>query len=224
MTAVRVLVIAPHPDDEVLGPGGTVARLARDGAEVHVVIVTKATPPLYDEEYLARSRESAKAAHDVLGVKATHFLSFPAAALDTVPHSALNAELRAVVVDVAPDTVLVPFDGDVHMDHRLVFASALVCCRPQPGSTVRRIYAYETLSESNWNAAYLTPAFQPNVFVDIADHLETKMRAMACYGDELKEFPHERSLVGLRALAMLRGATVGLHAAEAFVLIREVQP
>lgn len=218
----RVLVLAPHPDDEVLGPGGTLAKLAGSGAVVHVVIVTKAGPPIFSQEVLETGRREAAKAHRVLGVEGTHFLSFPAAGLDTVANAAMNAALLEVFTEVRPELVFVPFLGDIHGDHQQVFASALVCCRPGTALTPSSVYAYETLSETNWNAPYLTPGFLPNVFVDISEQLETKLEAMRQYGSQLKDFPHERSLEAIRALASLRGSTVGRRAAEAFVLVRDI--
>ncbi len=219
----RILVLAPHPDDEVLGVGGTIAKLVRQGDEVVVAIVTKAGPPVFTHDVADTGRREALAAHDLLGVKDTRFLSFPAAGLDTVPHRELNAGLLELFRDLRPEVVFVPFEGDLHRDHREVFASALVCARPGGPDTPRSVYAYETLSETNWNAPYLTPSFAPNVFVDIGDHLETKLEAMGRYASQLQAFPHERSLEALRALAILRGATVGARAAEGFVLVRDIR-
>ncbi len=218
----RVLVLAPHPDDEVLGPGGTVAKLAAAGALVHVAVVTKAGPPIFTQQVLETGRREAAAAHAVLGIERSHFLSFPAAGLDTVAHAEMNAGLLEVFAEVRPEVVFVPFLGDIHADHQQVFASALVCCRPGTSVTPASLYAYETLSETNWNAPYLTPGFVPNVFVDISEQLETKLEAMRQYGSQLKDFPHERSLEAIRSLASLRGSTVGRRAAEAFVLVRDI--
>ncbi|MDP8961627.1 MAG: PIG-L family deacetylase [Actinomycetota bacterium] len=219
----RVLVIAPHPDDEVLGVGGTIAKLAAEGAWVEVVIVTKASPPLYTEDVLVTGRREARAAQRTLGASRSRFLSFPAAGLDSVPHSELNAGLGEVFAEGRPEVVFIPFNGDMHTDHQLVFTSAMVCSRPGSAWSPRSIYAYETLSETNWNAPYVTPNFVPNVFVDITAHLETKLAAMRQYASQLKDFPHERSIGALEALAARRGSTVGVAAAEAFVLVRDIR-
>ncbi len=142
-----------------------------------------------------------------------------------MPLAALNAALRDVMDQVEPESILIPFAGDLHVDHRRVAESALVAARPDPdGWSPRGIWAYETVSETNWFAAPVTPGFLPNTFVDITDHLERKLEAMRCYRSQLKPFPHERSLETLRALAMRRGANVGVRAAEAFVLIRAIDP
>ena len=218
----RLLAIAPHPDDEVLGCGGTIARLADAGATVHVAIVTRGTPPLYSDADSARDCEQARTAHDILGVSETHFFRFPAARLDTVPHAELNAALGQLMAKIMPDTLLLPFAGDIHLDHQLIFASSLVAARPNRATYPTRLYAYETLSETNWNAPYLTPSFVPTLFVDISHTLQRKLDAMRALTSQLKPFPNERSLEALEALARLRGATVHRPAAEAFVIIREV--
>lgn len=218
----RALVVAPHPDDEVLGAGGTIARLASDGIEVHVVVVTRGFAPTFDEALDEETRREALVAHERLGVAGTTFLCFPAADLDSVPHRELNAGLADVVHSVRPELLFIPFNGDIHRDHQRVFLSALVAARPNGAPAPRTIYAYETLSETNWSAPYLTPSFVPTVYVDIATHLEAKVDAMRAYASQIKPFPHERSAEALRALAALRGSTVGCAAAEAFVLIRQV--
>lgn len=222
MNGRRVLVVAPHPDDEVLGPGGTIARWAGEGAVVTVVIVTMATPPLYTDDHLRIGRAEAAAAQAVLGVSELLFLTLPAAGVDAVPHGEVNRQLGEVFAQLVPDVVLLPFVGDLHRDHQEIFHSGMVCSRPGRPGAPSVVYAYETLSETNWNAPFLTPGFTPNVFVDIGDHLETKLRAMSCYATQLQNPPHERSLESIQALATLRGATVGFRAAEAFVLLRQV--
>lgn len=218
-----ILVVAPHPDDEVLGTGGTIARLAREDRDVYVAIVTYADDvSLFDRDLVEEGRREALRAHEALGVRKTIFLEgLSAAKLDTVPHSKLNAVLGELFADVDPELLFVPFPGDLHKDHRLVFESTLVATRPNKVQNLRSVFAYETLSETNWNAAPLvTPGFLPNTYVDIAHHLEAKLEAMSLYRTQLREFPNERSLQALRALALMRGATVGLSAAEAFVLVR----
>lgn len=219
---MRILVIAPHPDDEVLGCGGTIAKLTAENHEVFVVIATKARPPLFSEAYVAQGRKEALSAHQLLGVKETIFCDLPAAALDITAHSQVNQVVGEIMHDLKPDWLFIPFIGDIHLDHQHIFLSSLVAARPNHAFYPKKILAYETLSETNWHAAYLTPSFQPNVYFEITPYLEVKLRAFSLYQSQLKEFPHERSLVALEALAKLRGATVFCRAAEAFVLIRDV--
>jgi N-acetylglucosamine malate deacetylase 1 len=218
----RLLVLAPHPDDEVLGAGGTIARLSDAGAEVVVAVVTKGAPPLFAAAASAALRAEAQAAHARLGVARTVFLDHPAARLDEVPHHELNRTLGELLRAIAPDTLLLPFVGDMHLDHQLTFLSALVAARPHGADFPPRILCYETLSETNWNAPFMTPSFVPNVFIDIAAQLERKLEAMRLYRSQQRAFPHERSLDALRALATFRGTTVHRPAAEAFMLVRQV--
>lgn len=218
----RTLVIAPHPDDEILGVGGTMARLARAGSEVFIAIVTTGQPPDYTAEHVANVKAEAAVAHEMLGVRETIWLDQPAARLFETPHGVLNGALQEALRQIRPDTVILPFIGDIHIDHQLTFLSALVAARPTDAAYPPLILSYETLSETNWNAPYVTPSFQPNVYVDISDSLELKLAAMQAFKSQVREFPHERSCKALKALATLRGATVHCHAAEAFVLVRQV--
>jgi LmbE family N-acetylglucosaminyl deacetylase len=202
--------------------GGTIARLADEGAEVTVVILTRGYPPQYSEEELCVNRAQAVQAHALLQVKETLFLDFPAAALDTVEHRILNKALGDIYERVSPEYMFIPFAGDVHLDHQIAFRSALVACRPHGGHVPKAVFAYETLSETNWNAPFITPGFIPNTFFDISPFLERKLQAFACYANQVRSFPSERSPETLRALAMLRGSTVSLPAAEAFIAIRQL--
>lgn len=215
-----VLVIAPHPDDEVLGVGGTIARLARAGSEVHVCIATRGRVERFGQAQIDTVRAEAEKAHALLGVFKTHWLDHPAAELDGQPHGALNQSLSDLVRQIGATTLFIPHVGDIHLDHQLVFLSSLVAARPYQATYPRMVLAYETLSETNWNAPYLTPAFLPNVHIDVSETLETKLAAFSAFESQVKSAPHERSVEALRALATLRGATIHRPAAESFVLLR----
>lgn len=218
----RTLVLAPHPDDEVLGCGGTIARIADAGGEVHVGVVTRGEPPQFSETQVAQVRAEAERAHARLGVARAHFLDLPAARLDRLPRAELNAVIEGLVSEVRPETLFVPFVGDLHFDHRLVFDAAMVASRPRGQGGPMRVLAYETMSETNWSAPHLGPPFAPNVFIDISDQLEAKLEAFACFASQCRPFPDERSTEALNALARLRGATVHCRAAEAYFLVREL--
>lgn len=218
----RALVLAPHPDDEVLGCGGTIARLAAMRRQVEVAIVTRGTAPRFDDAQVEMVRREAEAAHRLLGVSATHHLDLPAVELDRMMQADLNAAIQGALSASRADTLFVPFVGDLHRDHQLIFDAAMVAARPRGSDYPARILAYETVSETNWAAPYLAPSFQPNVFVDIAGQLDAKLAAFRCFASQCRAFPDERSVETLRALAMTRGSCVGRHAAEAFVLVREV--
>jgi LmbE family N-acetylglucosaminyl deacetylase len=216
------LVLAPHPDDEVLGCGGTIARLAAQGCIVDVGIVTRGMPPRFDAAQAATVRDETGKAHALLGVRTTHFLDLPAAELDQLAHADLNRAIGTLVHNLRPDTLFVPFAGDLHLDHRLVFDAAMVAARPRGDAYPLRILAYETVSETNWSAPRIAPSFEPNTFIDISTHLEAKLNAFACFVSQVRPYPDERSIETLRALAMVRGSCVSRAAAEAFMLIREV--
>ncbi|UVO51680.1 PIG-L family deacetylase [Sphingomonas sp. SUN019] len=217
-----VLIVAPHPDDEVLGCGGTIARLTEAGRDVHVAIVTTGARPRFSAEQVAAVRAEAAVSHRMLGVTQTHWLDLPAAELDRLPHADLNAAIARIFAAVRPGTAFVPFVGDVHLDHQLVFRSCLVVARPRDDAAPARLLAYETLSETNWGAPGIDPAFAPTVFIDIADTLERKLAAFAAFASQCRDFPDERSPEAIRALAVLRGATVHRRAAEAFILVRAI--
>ncbi|WBU63457.1 PIG-L deacetylase family protein [Paracoccus aerodenitrificans] len=218
-----VLVIAPHPDDEVLGVGGTMARLADAGTEIHVAIVTTGRAPRFSVDQVDTVRAEAAAAHAKLGVTQTHYLDCPAAGLREYAHTELNRAISSVVQRTGAQTIFAPHPGDIHLDHQLSFLSALVAARPHQPDYPTRVFAYETLSETNWNAPYLTPGFLPNLFVDISDTLQRKLDAFGLFESQQRAAPHERSVASLTALATLRGATVHRDAAEAFVTIRIVE-
>ena len=218
----KTLVIAPHPDDEILGCGGTMARLVADGCPVTVAVVTKGMAPQFSDAFITQIRKEASAAHALIGVQDTRYLDLPAAALDTVPATQLNATLGRLVHDVQPETVFVPFVGDIHTDHQLTFLAAMVASRPRDLNAPRRIYAYETLSETNWYAPGITPAFIPNVFIDISETIEQKIASFQCFDSQVRAFPDERSIEAIRALAIMRGASMYRRAAEAFMLVRQI--
>ncbi|MFQ5463756.1 MAG: PIG-L deacetylase family protein [Phycisphaerae bacterium] len=218
----HVLVIAPHPDDEVLGVGGTMLRHIEFGDAVHVVICTRGEVARFGQEQVVRVQKEAREVHAFLGLAGSHFLDLPAARLDTVPGADLNAALSGVFDAVRPDVVYLPHVGDVHRDHQLVFQATMVCSRPVGDSYPKRLLAYETVSETDWYAAPMTPAFVPNVFVDITAHLGRKLEAMSMYASQLRPAPDQRSTEALQALSITRGHAMNLPHAEAFMLVRDV--
>jgi len=220
---MKVLVFAPHSDDEVLGVGGTIAKHCAQGDEVYVCIVTKGAEPLFDKEPADRVIAEAVEAHKVLGVMDTIFLNFPAAMLETVPRYELNRAVLQVVTDSKPDVVYLPHAHDMQRDHGLVSEAAMVALRPKHDHVVKKIYAYETLSETEWSIPNAANAFVPTVWNDISGFLDMKIKAMKQYKSQLGEFPNPRSLEAIESLAKLRGSTVLVKAAEAFVVIREIR-
>ena len=220
---MRVLVIAPHPDDEVIGVGGTIAKRAEEGHEVYVCVVTKACEPLFSVEIVEQGRSECRQADSLLGVKETSFLDFPAVMLETVPRYELNGGILNTIQRIKPDEVYIPHRGDMQLDHKMIVDAAMVALRPKYDHVVKRIYAYETLSETGWDIPNTTNEFIPTVYEDITHHRNAKLRAMEVFKSQLGEFPDARSIGAIEALARYRGATVNVKAAEAFSLIREIK-
>ena len=219
---MNVLIVAAHPDDEVLGCGGVTVRHVERGDRVYVVVVTRGFPEIFSPEIDEEDRQHAREAHEILGGAGIFFLDFPAPRLDTVPGYELADALRQVIFSVNADVVYTPFGGDLHGDHKATYLATLVASRPVNHCPVRRLLCYETLSETDWASPLDDSAFKPTVFVDISDVLERKLQALACFRNELKQPPHPRSLRAIEALARVRGSTAGLMAAEAFMLVREI--
>jgi LmbE family N-acetylglucosaminyl deacetylase len=218
----RVLVVAPHPDDEVLGCGGAIARHSAQGDAVQVLVMTRGAPDIYPLDDEDEVRQEAQAAHAILGVVDTHFLDFPAPKLDTIPGYKLADAIANMIRKYQPHTVYLPHRGDIHLDHQKVYQATLVAARPINHCPVRQLLCYETLSETEWAPPWSDTAFVPNVFVDITDYLDLKLKAMHCYQSELQPTPHPRSLQAIETLAKQRGSTVSLAAAEAFMLVRQI--
>jgi LmbE family N-acetylglucosaminyl deacetylase len=218
------LVIAPHPDDEVLGCGGVLHQSAAEGARTGVLTVAAHRPPLFTDDVHAQTIREARAAHAVLGVQWSRFLDHPAVFLDRAPTHEVNQQVLDAVRDFQPDVVLIPYP-DRHVDHRRLFDAAMVATRPVgPGRAIRMVAAYETLSETHWNAPHIEPGFVPSWVVDITTSVDRKLEAMACFASQVHAFPAPRSLDALRALALFRGSQAGFGYGEAFHVIRCTAP
>ncbi|MGB4258440.1 MAG: PIG-L deacetylase family protein [Phycisphaerae bacterium] len=218
----NVLVVAPHPDDEVLGCGGAIRRFVQSGDAVTVAIATKGTP-LFPASQVRQVRSEARKAAAVLGVKKLLFLDLPVTTLHLIPEHKLNAVFSKLVVATKPDLALIPFPGDRHQDHREVFDAMMVAMRPDGRRhRVGRIACYETVSETHWSAPGIEPAFEPNWYVDISATLPDKLAAMREYGSQLAEAIPARSIAAIEALARFRGSVVGMPAAEAFWIVRDL--
>jgi LmbE family N-acetylglucosaminyl deacetylase len=219
----RVLVVAAHPDDEVLGMGGTIARHAAAGDAVRIVCVTDGSSTQYPGDAAKREQKNAEAvrAAAALGVTDYVHLDLPDMRLDTIPHAELNAVVEEQVRDFRPGIVF-SVHPDVNFDHRAVFDSVAVATRPLPGQVVRRVLTYGPISSVEWTPA-VTGLFVPNWYVDIGATIEAKLAAFACYDTEGRPPPHPRNERGIRAHAELHGAAAGCHYAEPFVLVRSVE-
>lgn len=220
---MNVLVIAPHPDDEIIGMGGTIAKRVLEGHNVYVCVVTKAYQPIFNEELIEQGRLECRRADALLGVKETYFLDFPAVMLETVPRYKLNDEILKTIQKINPDEVYIPHRGDMQLDHKMVVDAAMVALRPKYKHSVKRIYAYETLSETGWDVPNTTNEFIPTVYEDISSTIRKKLDAMNIFQSQLMDFPNARSIEAIQALAEYRGAIVSVRNAEAFTLIREIK-
>jgi N-acetylglucosamine malate deacetylase 1 len=218
---VKTLVVAPHPDDETLGCGGTLLRRAASGVEVGWLIVTGISEqngwPV--EQVSRRDAEIAQVAAEI-GFTQVFNLRLPTAQLDTLPLSELVMQFAAVFKEFQPEEVFLPHRADAHSDHRVVFDAATACTKWFRYPFVRRVLAYETISETE-SGLDSGCTFQPNCFIDISGFLERKLEVMAIYQSELGVFPFPRSIEAVRVLAKLRGTASGFMAAEAFQLLRE---
>jgi LmbE family N-acetylglucosaminyl deacetylase len=216
----RILVIAPHPDDETLGAGGTIAKFSSRGDHVFVLVVSGHLPPLYSREQYETTLREAREAFAILGVSDSRFLEIPATMVTDEPHHTLNQKIFSVLAELEPHVVLCPFP-DRHVDHVAIFASVMVATRPVGvGTKIELVAAYETLSETHWNAPHIEPTFVPNLVVDITDYEGRKADALSCYKSQIPPFPGARSVEAALALARFRGTQAGFAAGEAFHVIR----
>ncbi|MCH8479278.1 MAG: PIG-L family deacetylase [Wenzhouxiangella sp.] len=221
------LVVAAHPDDEVIGCGGTLARMADQGIIVQVAFIadgvssSKMTERDRETELEGR-RRAGRAAASALGVPEPRFLDYPDNQLDTVSMLDLARSVESLVQEFGPDTMITHHGGDLNIDHRCVHQAVLTACRPQSGHPVRRIWCFEAASSTEWQSPGIAMAFTPQLFIDIGATLQNKIRALEAYDSEMRAWPHSRSVQGVEYLARWRGASVGYEAAEAFMVAREL--
>lgn len=221
---MKTLVVAPHPDDELLGCGGTLLRRTAEGSTVAWLLITAITEEggWSADRIAQRSLEIEKVCKG-LGVASEHFypLGFPTAQLDRAPMDTLVSRISSVFKEFEPEEVLLPYPGDVHSDHRIVFEAASACTKWFRYPNIKRVLAYETPSETDFGIDPRDSGFKPNVYVDVSKQMDRKIELMRIYESEMGEFPFPRSEATLRALAVLRGSQAGFDAAEAFILVRE---
>lgn len=227
---MRCLVIAAHPDDEVLGCGGSIARLSREENEVLIAIMGEGVTSRYLRREEAEKRllveelqEKTRDVATILGAKDVFLYNLPDNQFDTVPMLNIVKIIEELVYRLRPEVVYTQHGGDLNIDHTVTFRATLTATRPMAGCPVKDLYAYEVPSSTEWAFQRLETAFQPNVFVDISATIDTKIRAMQKYDSEARKFPHPRSPEALRAIARRWGSVVGFECAEAFELIRSVR-
>ncbi|NQT22167.1 MAG: PIG-L family deacetylase, partial [Candidatus Omnitrophica bacterium] len=222
----RILIIAAHPDDEVLGCGGTIARLVSEGCQAYTLILGEGITSR-DEvrkrskriKEISQLRQEAKAANQILGVKKVFFYNFPDNRFDKVALLDIVKKIEQVKRKIKPDVVFTHHWEDLNIDHQITYKAVLTACRPVSEETVKEIYAFEIPSSTEWNHPV---KFNPNTFVDIAKTVEIKVEALKSYRDELREFPHPRSEEAIRAIGKRWGSAAGLNYAEPLYLVRKI--
>lgn len=222
-----ILILAAHPDDEVLGCGGTIAKLADEGSIVHVAfladgVFSRVGAQTVQQLELKSRRAAAHNACDILGVKSVSFGDFPDNRMDTSPLLDIIQAVETLIAKHQPETVFTHHAGDVNIDHRRLHEAVVTACRPQNGHSVKTLLCFEVPSSTEWQLPGSAPAFTPNWFVDISVTLVRKLAALEAYAEEMRAWPHPRSRQGVDHLAHWRGATVGVDAAEAFILGRQL--
>lgn len=222
---MNILVVAAHPDDELLGCAGTIARHAASGDRVHILIVAEGATARAEggQEQVQALQQAARKAADILGAEPPRFAGMPDNRLDSRPILDVTQAVEAVVEEVKPSVVYTHHGGDLNRDHRILHEAVVTACRPLPGRSIKKLLTFETLSSTEWASDAVGSPFRPRHFVDISETLEDKLLALDCYQAEMRAFPHPRSREAVAALAALRGSQVGLLAAEAFDLVYEIR-
>ena len=223
----KILVVAAHPDDEVLGCGGTIARLSPDN-EIYTLILgegitSRDISMSQKERELEKLKQDVKSANEILGVKKVFLENFQDNRFDSVNLLDIVKKIEGYILKIKPDIIYTHHHGDLNIDHRITFNAALTASRPIEDSAIKKIYSFEVLSSTEWNTQSASTVFVPNIYINISDTISKKIEAMEAYRGEIMGYPHPRSTEGIRILAQKRGLEVGLEFAEAFCLIREVQ-
>lgn len=223
-----VLVVAAHPDDEVLGCGATMARLVREGRKVSIAIlaegITSRSPNRNEANHaqLFELKDHARESAAALGIKNVSFFGLPDNRLDTVPLLDVVKIVEQLVNELKPRTIYTHHSGDLNIDHTVVSRAVTIATRPMETCPVKELYQFEVPSSTEWAFQQFEGSFRPNLFVNVSETIDLKVKAMACYESEARAFPHPRSPEALYAIAKRWGTVVGVKAAEAFQLIRAV--
>lgn len=227
----NVLVIAAHPDDEILGCGGAIAKHVEQGDNVAVVIFAEGVTSRDDNRDVNKhSKElhnlsiSSQKANEILGVKDISFLGYPDNRMDSMPRLEVIKETEKIIKKTNPNIIYTHHRGDVNIDHRRIHEAVVTACRPMPGNqSVTTILFFEVVSSTEWQTPGSEPPFLPNWYVDISDVIDKKLKALEFYESEMRDWPHARSIKAVEHLARWRGANIGVDAAEAFMLGRKIE-
>lgn len=219
-----VLVVAAHADDEALGCGGTIARHVAEGDVVHAVFLADGVSSRQgaDAHELVQRLAAAEKARQVLGIATITFLGLPDNRLDSLPLIEVIQPLEYTIRQINPQTIYTHHYGDLNVDHRIAHQAVMTVCRATPESSVKEILAFEVMSSTEWSSVGLAP-FLPSLFVDISTYMAIKLQALDAYALEMRSAPHSRSLEHLNVLVRHRGHSVGVDAAEAFMVMRMIR-
>ncbi len=220
----KILVIAAHPDDELLGCGGSLAKLSKQGCNIFALFFTDGVSSRDKNnkiEISKRQKNSLKSLK-ILGVKYSKFLTFPDNSLDKVPLINIVKEIEVVIKKFRPSVIFTHSNVDLNIDHEIISRAVVTATRPKPKFCVKKIFLFETLSSTEWNFNLKKKSFNPNFFIDISKTIDIKIRSAKAYKGEITSWPHPRSLNGIKNLAKYRGQSVGVKYAEAFYLLREI--
>ncbi|WP_320667190.1 PIG-L family deacetylase [Prochlorococcus sp. MIT 1307] len=223
----RILIIAAHPDDEVLGCGGLISKLKNSDCEFMVIFMAEGSSCRYENyqskdanEAIIKRNNAAKSAMKYMGIMKYEFINFPCGRLDTVPIIEINKRIEHWIKIFQPDTIFTHSSTDSNNDHKIIYSSVIMATRPTPSCKVLRLYTFEVLSSSEWG---FEKCFKPNYFIQLNEtDVENKFNSLNIYNTEVKDYPFPRSREGIKANAMIRGMQVGVEYAEAFRLIREI--
>jgi len=220
---MNVLIVAAHPDDELLGAGGTAMAHARRGDCVQAAVLCEGASVRYEATWSDEVSRQSKRAAQILELSPPILRALPEQRLETLPLGDIVREVEGLVKRYQPEIVYTHFGGDMNRDHRIVSEAVLVATRPCAAPSVREVLMFETPSTTEWGSPHLLPPFQPALFVDISPYMESKIAAFECYSREVREWPHPRSPESLRVRAAYWGGCICRPAAEAFAIVRMIR-
>jgi len=220
----KILIVAAHPDDEAIGCGGTIAKFAGSGCEIHALFLTDGVGARMESTSVdtALRNESTEKAAQLMGIQSIEYGTFPDNQVDSLPLLKVVQFVEQHLNVIKPDTVITHHAFDLNVDHQIAHRAVMTACRPQPGFCVKTILNFEVASSTEWQTPHANQCFTPNWFVDISEQLDTKKQALMAYEQELHGWPHSRSIEAIEHMARWRGASMGCEAAEAFMLVRNL--